>query len=39
VLISAFATRTVRLVTHLNINRDQAEYAAHMLAAVLSLPR
>jgi threonine aldolase len=39
VLISAFATRTVRLVTHLDVDRDQAEYAAHILAAVLGSPR
>jgi threonine aldolase len=35
VLISAFAARTVRLVTHLNVDRGQAEYAADALAAVL----
>ena len=35
VLVSAFAARTVRLVTHLNVNRDQCEYAADVLAAVL----
>ena len=39
VLISAFAARTVRLVTHLNVDRAQAEYAADTLAGVLGLPR
>jgi threonine aldolase len=39
VLISAFAARTVRLVTHLNVDRGQAEYAADALASVLNLPR
>ena len=35
VLVSAFAARTVRLVTHLNVDRDQCEHAADVLAAVL----
>jgi threonine aldolase len=39
VLISAFAARTVRLVTHLNVNRGQAAYAADMLATVLRSSR
>lgn len=36
VLISAFAARTVRLVTHLDVSREHAEYAAGALAEVLS---
>ena len=35
VLVSAFAARTVRLVTHLNVDREQCERAADVLAAVL----
>ena len=35
VLVSAFAARTVRLVTHLNVDREQCEHAADVLAAVL----
>jgi threonine aldolase len=35
VLVSAFAARTVRLVTHLNVDRGQCEQAANVLAAVL----
>jgi threonine aldolase len=35
VLVSAFAARTVRLVTHLNVDRAQCERAADVLAAVL----
>ncbi|MBV8841122.1 MAG: aminotransferase class I/II-fold pyridoxal phosphate-dependent enzyme [Alphaproteobacteria bacterium] len=39
VLISAFAPRTVRLVTHLDVSREPAEYAAGALADVLAAPR
>ena len=39
VLVSAFAARTVRLVTHLNVDRGQAEYAADALASVLGSSR
>jgi threonine aldolase len=35
VLVSAFAARTVRLVTHLNVDREQCEHAADVLAAAL----
>jgi threonine aldolase len=35
VLVSAFAARTVRLVTHLNVDREQCEHAADVLAAVV----
>jgi threonine aldolase len=35
VLVSAFAARTVRLVTHLNVNREQCEHAADVLAGVV----
>jgi len=35
VLVSAFAARTVRLVTHLNVDRGQCEQAANVLAVVL----
>jgi threonine aldolase len=35
VLVSAFAARTVRLVTHLNVDREQSARAADVLAAVL----
>jgi threonine aldolase len=35
VLVSAFAARTVRLVTHLNVDRAQCEHAADVLAAAL----
>jgi len=35
VLVSAFAARTVRLVTHLNVDREQSEHAADVLAAVV----
>ena len=35
VLVSAFAARTVRLVTHLNVDREQCEHAAGVLAAVV----
>jgi len=39
VLVSAFAARTVRLVTHLNVSREQAGHAAGALAGVLAAPR
>jgi len=39
VLVSAFAPRTVRLVTHLDVSREQAEYAAGALADVLRASR
>ena len=35
VLVSAFAARTVRLVTHLNVDREQCAHAADVLAAAL----
>jgi threonine aldolase len=35
VLVSAFAARTVRAVTHLNVSRAQARQAADSLAAVI----
>jgi threonine aldolase len=35
VLVSAFAARTVRLVTHLNVDREQCEHAADVLARVV----
>jgi threonine aldolase len=35
VLISAFAARTVRLVTHLNVDRAQCERAAEVIAGVV----
>ena len=35
VLISAFAARTVRAVTHLDISREQCQRAADLLAAVI----
>jgi len=35
VLVSAFAARTVRLVTHLDVDREQCERAAEVLAGVL----
>jgi threonine aldolase len=35
VLVSAFAARTVRLVTHLNVDRQQCEHAADVLGAVM----
>ena len=35
VLVSAFAARTVRAVTHLDVSRDQCRRAADLLAAVI----
>jgi threonine aldolase len=35
VLVSAFAARTVRLVTHLNVDREQCQHAADVLAALV----
>jgi threonine aldolase len=35
VLVSAFAARTIRLVTHLNVDRAQCQHAADVLAAVM----
>jgi threonine aldolase len=35
VLVSAFAARTVRAVTHLDVGREQCRQAADMLAAVI----
>jgi threonine aldolase len=35
VLVSAFAARTVRAVTHLDVNRDQRRRAADLLARVI----
>jgi threonine aldolase len=35
VLVSAFAARTVRLVTHLNVDRAQCAHAAEVIAAVM----
>jgi threonine aldolase len=35
VLVSAFAARTVRAVTHLDVSRDQCRRAAELLAAVI----
>ena len=39
VLIGAVGPRTVRLVTHLDVSRDQAEAAASVLAKVLAATR
>ena len=36
VLVSAFATRTVRAVTHLNVDVTQCRHAAEVLAAVVA---
>src|SRR5271170_1172783 len=35
VLISAFAARTVRAVTHLDVSREQCRHAANLVAAVI----
>ena len=35
VLVSAFAARTVRAVTHLDVTREECRAAAEALAAVL----
>jgi threonine aldolase len=35
VLVSALGQRTLRLVTHLDVSRDQAERAAKVLAGCL----
>jgi threonine aldolase len=35
VLVSAFAARTVRAVTHLNVSREQCRHAADLLARVI----
>lgn len=35
VLVSAFAARTVRAVTHLDVSRDQCRRAADLLAAII----
>jgi threonine aldolase len=35
VLVSAFAARTVRAVTHLDVSREQCQHAADLLAAVI----
>jgi threonine aldolase len=35
VLVSAFAARTVRAVTHLDVGREQCRHAADLLAAVI----
>jgi threonine aldolase len=35
VLVSAFAARTVRAVTHLDVNQDQCRHAADLLAEVI----
>jgi threonine aldolase len=35
VLVSAFAARTIRAVTHLDVNRDQCRRAADLLAQVI----
>ena len=35
VLVSAFAARTVRAVTHLDVSRDDARRAADRLVAVI----
>jgi threonine aldolase len=37
VLVSAFAARTVRAVTHLDVSRDQCRRAADLLAEVIEL--
>jgi len=37
VLVSAFAARTVRAVTHLDVTRDQARRASEVLAAAVAL--
>lgn len=39
VLVSALGERTVRLVTHLDVSRDQAEVAASVLAKALASTR
>jgi acetylornithine/succinyldiaminopimelate/putrescine aminotransferase len=36
VLVSAFATRTVRAVTHLNVDAAQCQHAAEVLAAAVA---
>ncbi len=38
VLVGAFATRTVRATTHLNVAREQCRQAADVLAAVVAAP-
>ncbi len=35
VLVSAFAARTVRAVTHLNVTEAQCRHAADVLAAII----
>jgi threonine aldolase len=35
VLVSAFAARTVRAVTHLDVSREQCRRAGDLLAAVI----
>ena len=35
VLVAAFGARTVRLATHLNVDREQCERAAEILAAAI----
>jgi threonine aldolase len=35
VLVSAFAARTLRAVTHLDVNREQCRQAADLLAAII----
>jgi len=35
VLVSAFASRTVRAVTHLDVSREQCRRAATLLAQVI----
>jgi threonine aldolase len=35
VLVSAFAERTVRAVTHLDVSRDQCRHAADLLAEII----
>jgi threonine aldolase len=35
VLVSAFAVRTVRAVTHLNVTEAQCRHAAEVLAAIV----
>jgi threonine aldolase len=37
VLVSAFATRTVRVTTHLDVTREQCRQAAEVLATVIAL--
>jgi threonine aldolase len=39
VLVSALGERTIRLVTHLDVSRDQAEVAASVLAKALASTR